>query len=69
MKFQVEEDIEAAVAKGFDKAIASGVVEFHAYFEPAAGAGETVYQVEREFCSGEVQGHGQAVFWLEGIVG
>ena len=65
VELEVEEDVEAAVAEVFDEAVAGGVVELHADFEPLAGVAETVYEIERLTGVGEVEGHGEAVFWVE----
>jgi len=43
VEFEVEEDVEAAVAKLLHDAVAGGVVELHAYLEPLASLAEAVY--------------------------
>ena len=41
--FEVEEDVETAVAELLHDAVAGGVVELHAYLEPLASLAEAVY--------------------------
>ncbi len=66
MELEVEEDVEAAVAEVRDEGVAGGVVELHPYLEPLAGVAEGVDEVESLAGVGEVEGYGQAVFWVEG---
>ena len=61
VQLEVEEDLEALFAEGFDKSIACGVVELHADLEPTAGALKTGYQVEGLLGVANVEGYGQAV--------
>jgi hypothetical protein len=61
VEFEVEEDVEAAVAELVDDAVAGGVVELHSNFEPLAGLAEAVYQFEGLVFAGEVEGYGEAV--------
>jgi hypothetical protein len=58
VELEVEEDVEAAIAELMDDAVAGGVVEFHADFEPLAGLTEAVYQGEGLVFVCEVQGYG-----------
>ncbi len=66
VEFEIEEDVEAAVAEGLDEAVAGGVVKLHAHLEPETASGEAVYEFERGFGGWEVEGYGEAVFWLGG---
>ena len=69
MEFEVQEDAEAAVAKLVDDAVAGGVVEFHAYLEPLAGAVEPVYKFQGLVFVGEVESYGEAVFGCDEFCG
>jgi hypothetical protein len=64
MEFEVEEDLETPVAKGLDEGVASRIVEFHAYLEPLAGVCQAIYKFESRLCGREVEGDGEAVFWV-----
>jgi hypothetical protein len=58
VKFEVEEDLEAAIAKCFEQRIAGGIEELHADFEPATGALEAIDEVERGLRGREVERDG-----------
>jgi hypothetical protein len=61
VEFEVEEDVEAAVAKLMHDAVSGGVVELHAYLEPLAGTFEAVYQSHGLLFAWEVERYGETV--------
>ena len=69
VELEVEEDIEAAVAKQMHEVVASGVVELHADFEPLAGVVEAIDEFEGGFGVRIVQRHRQALPGIEVFVG
>jgi hypothetical protein len=69
VKFEVEEDLEAAVAEGLDEAIAGRAVELEADLHPAATAFEAVDEVEGLACGLEVEGYGELFFGLVAEIG
>lgn len=70
VEFEIEEDIEAAIAEGLDEAVAGGVVKLHAHLEPETASGETVYEIERGLGGRKVEGYGEAFLWLgDGFAG
>ena len=61
VQLEVEEDLEALFAEGFDEGVAGGIVELHADLEPAAGASQAGYQFEGLLGVGDVEGYDQTV--------
>ncbi len=66
VELEVEEDLEAAMAQGFEQRIAGGVEEFHADLEPAASAIEAVDEIERRLRGREVERDGEAIKRISG---
>jgi hypothetical protein len=69
VEFEIEEDVEAAVAEFLDDGVAGGVVEFHADFVPTARLSKTVYKFQGLMLVGYVERDGEAVFGAGGICG
>ena len=67
VEFEIEEDVEAAVAELLDDAVADGVVELHADLEPSAGVVQEVDEFHGLAFIWEVQRDGEAVFGGQGF--
>jgi hydroxymethylpyrimidine/phosphomethylpyrimidine kinase len=62
VEFEVQEDLQTAVAEGFNQRIAGGAVEFEAYLHPAAGAFKAVDEVECFAGRLKIEGNGELLF-------
>ena len=69
VELEVEEDVEAAVAKLLHDGVAGGVVELHPDFEPLTSLAEAVYQLHRLVFVSDIQRHGEAVFGCDEFCG
>jgi hypothetical protein len=65
VELQIEEDPVSAGTKRLNKPIASGIVEFHADFEPAAAILQSINKIESQACVRDVKRNGQPIFWID----